>query len=218
MAERRMFSRQIIDSDLFLDMPSSTQILYFHLAMRADDDGFVANPRKIQKMIGAGEDDGKILIAKNFLIGFDSGVIVITHWRMHNYLRKDRYQESIHWEEKKQLFVQKNNKYTLNSVLGQPLVDQRLPQVRLDKVSEGEETLSHAEEENLKEFKEKYIKKFNDSGLKIENINGYKELEVRHGFLHNSIAGKDLTSEVAMEVWHAMFEHYKNQKKELQNV
>ena len=87
MAERRMFSKTIIDSDAFLDMPLSTQSLYFHLSMRADDDGFINNPKKIQRMIGCADDDLKLLIAKNFIIPFESGIVVIKHWKIHNYIR-----------------------------------------------------------------------------------------------------------------------------------
>lgn len=95
MAERRMFAKTIIDSDMFLDMPASTQMLYFHLAMRADDDGFINNPKRIQRMIGATDDDMRILLAKQFILSFDSGVIVIRHWKIHNYIQKDRYRQSI---------------------------------------------------------------------------------------------------------------------------
>ena len=114
MAQRRMFSKQIIDSDAFLDMGASAQSLYFHLAMRADDDGFVNNPKKIQRMIGAADDDLKILIAKRFVIMFESGVIVIKHWRMHNYIRADRYNETAYIDEKSQLKIKENGSYTLN--------------------------------------------------------------------------------------------------------
>lgn len=86
MAERRMFAKAIIDSDAFLDMPLSTQALYFHLAMRADDEGFVGNPKKIQRMIGASDDDCRILISKRFILTFQSGIVVIKHWRIHNYI------------------------------------------------------------------------------------------------------------------------------------
>ena len=113
MAERRMFAKTIVDSDAFLDMPLSSQTLYFHLSMRADDDGFINNPKKIQRMIGCGDDDLKILIAKNFLIPFESGVCVIKHWRIHNYLQKDRYKETMYIEEKSQLDIKKNKAYTL---------------------------------------------------------------------------------------------------------
>lgn len=111
MAERRMFSKTIIDSDTFLDMPLSTQALYFHLSMRADDDGFINNPRKIQRSIGATDDDLKLLIAKQFTIPFESGVVVIKHWRLHNYIQKDRYKPTIYQDEKAQLNVENNGVY-----------------------------------------------------------------------------------------------------------
>lgn len=117
MAERRMFTQKIVDSDAFLDMPLSTQCLYFHLNMRADDDGFVNNPKKIQRMIGASEDDLKILLAKRFLLGFESGVVVIKHWRMHNLLRRDRYNPTQYQEEYEQLMLKDNGSYTENDVL-----------------------------------------------------------------------------------------------------
>ena len=112
MAERRMFTKKIIDSDAFMDMPLSTQALYFHLNMRADDDGFINNPRKIMRMIGASEDDMKVLLTKRFIIGFESGVVVVKHWRMHNLLRKDRYTETHYMEEKNMLFLKENGAYT----------------------------------------------------------------------------------------------------------
>lgn len=112
MAERRMFAKTIIDSDAFLDMPLSAQSLYFHLAMRADDDGFVNNPKKIQRMIGASDDDCKLLIMKRFILAFESGVIVIKHWRIHNYIQKDRYKETLYAEEKSTLTLDDKNAYT----------------------------------------------------------------------------------------------------------
>ena len=113
MAERRMFAKTIIDSDAFLDMPLSAQSLYFHLNMRADDDGFVNNPKKIQRMIGASDDDLKLLIAKKFILVFDSGIIVIKHWRINNYLQNDRIKETVYLEEKAQLQINKNRSYSL---------------------------------------------------------------------------------------------------------
>ena len=112
MANRRMFSLDIIDSDAFLDMPNESQNLYFHLAMRADDDGFVNNPKKIQKVIGASDDAVKVLLAKRFILAFDSGVIVIKHWRMHNYIQNDRYKETNYKDEKAQLIVDENKAYS----------------------------------------------------------------------------------------------------------
>ena len=114
MAERRMFAKTIIDSDAFLDMPMSTQALYFHLSMRADDDGFINNPKRIQRMIGASDDDLKLLIAKSFVILFESGVVVIKHWKIHNYIQSDRYKPTVYAEEKSLLDVKKNKAYTIN--------------------------------------------------------------------------------------------------------
>lgn len=113
MAEKRMFSKTIIDSDAFLDMPLSSQALYFHLSMRADDDGFVNNPKKIQRLTGCGDDDLKLLMAKKFLIPFESGIVVIKHWRIHNYIRTDRYKETNYIEEKSMLGIEKNKAYSL---------------------------------------------------------------------------------------------------------
>ena len=115
MAEKRMFTQKIVDSDAFLDMPLSTQALYFHLNMMADDDGFVNNPKKIQRMIGASEDDLKLLIAKRFLLAFENGVVVIKHWRMHNLLRKDRYNPTQYQEQMAMLTLKQNGSYTENA-------------------------------------------------------------------------------------------------------
>lgn len=127
MAERRMFAKTIVDSDAFLDMPLSTQALYFHLSMRADDDGFVNNPKKIQRMINASEDDLKLLITKRFVLVFDNGVIVIKHWRLHNTLRKDRYKPTIYQEEFKQLRLKEDGGYTERLSSGCQEVAKRLP-------------------------------------------------------------------------------------------
>lgn len=112
MAERRMFAKTIIDSDAFLDMPQSTQLLYFHLAMRADDDGFINNPKAIMRNVGCKEDDIRILSGKKFIIPFESGVIVIKHWKIHNYIQKDRYHETKYKQEKASLTTDENGAYT----------------------------------------------------------------------------------------------------------
>ncbi|MGI5927165.1 MAG: hypothetical protein ACOX8A_08320 [Thermacetogeniaceae bacterium] len=137
MAERRMFSKTIIDSDAFLDMPASAQALYFHLNMRADDDGFVNNPKKIQRVIGSTDDDLKLLLAKRFILAFESGVIVIKHWKLNNYIRKDRYSPTLYQEEYAQLEEKENGAYTECQALGLPNDNQRLTQVRLGKVRLG---------------------------------------------------------------------------------
>lgn len=111
-AERRMFAKTVIDSDAFLDMPMSAQCLYFHLGMRADDDGFLNNPKKIQRMVGASDDDFKLLIMKRFVIVFETGVMVIKHWRLHNYIQKDRYKPTVYQDELSMLTVKENGVYT----------------------------------------------------------------------------------------------------------
>lgn len=94
MAERRMMAKSVIDTDQFMDMPATAQNLYFHLLLRADDDGFLSNVKQIQRMTGTKDDDLRILFAKQYLIPFESGVVVIKHWKIHNYIQKDRYHPS----------------------------------------------------------------------------------------------------------------------------
>ena len=154
MAERRMFAKTIIDSDAFLDMPMSARLLYYDLAMRADDDGFINSPKKIMRFVGASMDDLNILAIRKFIIPFDNGVVVIKHWRIHNYIRKDRYSETTYSEEKSLLEVDENRAYRLisdeknskkmptvnqRSTNGRPLVDadkDRLGKDRLGKDKE----------------------------------------------------------------------------------
>lgn len=143
MAERRMFAKTIIDSDSFLDMPLSTQCLYFHLSMRADDDGFINNPKKIQRMIGCGDDDLKLLIAKSFLIPFESGIVVIKHWRIHNYIRSDRYKPTVYHDEAEQLVIKENKAYTLGMPPGIPNGYQMDTQVRLGKDRLGKDSIDN---------------------------------------------------------------------------
>ncbi|WP_462361577.1 replisome organizer [Parvimonas micra] len=140
MAERRMFSKSVIWCDMFLEMPLSSQALYMHLNMSADDDGFVGNPKTILRMIGASEDDFKILVTKGFVIVFEQGIIVITHWKINNFIRKDRYKPTLYENEVQSLSQTKNGMYIKE--VGCHLVDQRLtsgqPSIdkgRLDKVS-----------------------------------------------------------------------------------
>ena len=111
MARKRMFSLSVVDCDKFLDLPLTSQLLYFHLGMRADDDGFVDSPRKIQRAIGCSEDDLKLLILKRFVIAFESGVIVIRHWNLHNTIQKDRYHETIYKAEKSGLTLNDTGAY-----------------------------------------------------------------------------------------------------------
>ena len=137
MAERRMFSKTIVDSDAFLEMPLSTQALYFHLSMRAYDDGFLNNSRKIQRIIGASDDDLKLLVMKRFVIVFDDGIIVVKHWRMNNYLRKDRYTPTVYQDEFALLSIKDNGEYTIADTAGVPLGNHCETQVSIGKDSIG---------------------------------------------------------------------------------
>ena len=112
MAEKRMFAKSIVNSDAFLDMPLSSQALYFHLSMEADDEGFVGNPRRIQRLIGASEDDMKILIAKRYLLEFESGIVVVKHWYINNFIRQDRAKETTYIEERDMLTLDDKKAYT----------------------------------------------------------------------------------------------------------
>ena len=147
MAQRRMMSLKVIDTDDFLDMPMSARLLYYDLNMRADDDGFVSSPKKIQRMIGASEDDYKVLLTKQFIIPFDSGICVIRHWRVHNYIQKDRYSPTIYEEQKKHLETDKNGIYKKmdteciqNGYISDTQV--RLGKVRLEKEKEKEKKVN----------------------------------------------------------------------------
>ena len=137
MANRRMFSLDVVDTDVFLDLPISSQALYFHLGMRADDDGFVSSPKRITNMVGCNMDDLKLLIAKGFIIQFDSGIIVIKHWKVNNYLRSDRYRPTLHQTEKESL-TDNENGYSV-STTGIPLVNKMDTQDSIGKYSRDKE-------------------------------------------------------------------------------
>lgn len=141
MAERRMFAKTIIDSDAFLDMPTSARLLYYDLSMRADDDGFINSPKKIIRMTGASDDDLKVLIIKKFVIPFENGVVVIKHWLIHNYIRKDTYNETPYKEQKAMLVVDENKSYKLIDDNRVQPVDEPSTQDRLGKVSIGKDSI-----------------------------------------------------------------------------
>jgi len=120
MARRRCFSTQIVQSDAFLSMPASARELYFQLGMAADDEGFVGSPQRVQRMIGAADDDMRLLIAKKFLLVFDSGVVVLKHWKINNLVRSDRFKTTAYLDEKSLLYVKENGAYTFDSSQGKP--------------------------------------------------------------------------------------------------
>lgn len=159
MAERRMFAKTIIDSDAFLDMPATAQLLYFQLGVRADDDGFVNNPKRIMRDVRSSDDDMKMLVAKQYVIPFDSGVIVITHWHIHNYIRKDRYIPTTCTEEKKELNLGSDGIYKLYDT---HLVDQRstngIPSGSIGKVRLGKDSIDKNKEKKKSYLIDSYSK------------------------------------------------------------
>lgn len=212
MAEKRMFSKTIIDSDAFLDMPLSSQALYFHLSMRADDDGFVNNPKKIQRIIGCGDDDLKLLMAKKFLIPFESGIVVIKHWRIHNYIRNDRYKETNYIEEKSMLGIEKNKAYSLltenkdctplisTSTNGIPMVGKRDTQNRLDKnrLDKNREDKNREEETSIEKNRDDVIcssPPYKDSYKPINNTQVFKHFE-KCGFIVTGILIEQIAADI----------------------
>ena len=146
MAERRMMAKSVIDTDAFLDMPASTQNLYFHMLLRADDDGFIASPKGILRIICASDDDLKLLLAKQYLFRFESGVVVIKDWKIHNYIQSDRYKPSLH-PERELLTITANKEYTLtNSDVSnmdtECIQNVSIGKVRLGKVRLGKNNMS----------------------------------------------------------------------------
>lgn len=145
MAQKRMFSKKVTDSDRFLDLPLTTQALYFHLNMHADDDGFVDNTKTIKRMIGASDGDLKALAEQNYIVPFETGVVVIKDWRIHNTIRKDRYQKTVHSDEFKRLALADNGSYTE----WQPNGNQLATQYSIDKNSIDKNRLDEDSRENI---------------------------------------------------------------------
>lgn len=141
MAKKRMFSLDVIDTDTFIEMPISSRLLYYELGMRADDDGFVDNWKKIMAFTGLKEDDLKILITKKYVIPFDSGVIVIRHWRMNNYLQSDRKKATIYKEELNNLHLDNNNVYNLDTDCIHSIVECSIDEYSIDKCSSCNDTI-----------------------------------------------------------------------------
>ncbi|WWL94437.1 hypothetical protein V6R94_02990 [Pediococcus acidilactici] len=173
MAQRRMFSKKITDTDTFLDMPLSSQALYFHLNMHADDDGFVSNAKTIKRMIGSSDDDLKLLLAKQFIFAFESGVVVIKDWKIHNYIRKDTYNATIYGDEKEQLEQDENGAYTLRP----RDVDAPSPQVRLGKVRLGKDINNSSSSDEQPDFEQEFEtvwKEYPNKTGKKQAFNHYK--------------------------------------------
>lgn len=211
MAEKRMFAKTIIDSDAFIDMPMSARLLYYDLAMRADDDGFVNSPKRIMRTIGASQDDLLILIGRKFIIPFDNGIVVIKHWRLHNYIRKDTYTPSPYIDQKamlemdeKKIYHLKNQEETIyvnDSSTSRPRVvdvdKNRIDKIRLDKISIEEESDDIPDfdlEEAWKKIRELYPKT-RKNGMDIAKL---RFLDLFKGISPNQY--KDLAKMIARAV------------------
>lgn len=172
-----MFAKTIVLSDAFLDLPMSARCLYFTLGMLADDDGFVNAPRSIMRQCGASDDDMKVLIAKKFVLIFDSGVIVIKHWRINNYLRNDRYTETKYGDEKSELSLDENGAYTRGIPDGIP--SNGIPSIgkdRLDKDRLGKDSIDnnsfYRSEEEFQSYKSDLLRKVEEAKERIRNQAG----------------------------------------------
>lgn len=168
MAEKRMYAKSIVKSDMFLDMPLSSQALYFHLGMEADDDGFINNPKMIMRVIGANQNDLDLLVVKKFVLPFESGIVVIKHWKINNYIQKDRYTPTKYHDLMNELEFDENKSYRKKELCihdGYTLDTQyRLDKIRLDKnsiktIGQNDLTVDVSNDELFNQFWNEYPKK-----------------------------------------------------------
>lgn len=174
MAQKRMFDKTITNNDNFLEMPDSTQNLYFHLSMEADDDGFVDNWKSIMRMTGKKNDDLKLLIAKSFIIPFETGVIVIKHWRINNYLRKDRYHQTKYLKEKSLLTIEENEAYELKKDGGIPIGNREENSIEENSI---EEYIGQNKQDTLYDFLQKELGR-TLSSTEIEKVREWEDNEL----------------------------------------
>lgn len=174
MAQKRMFSLSVVDTDKFLEMPISSRLLYYELGMRADDDGFVDDWKKILMFTGLKDDDMKLLIAKQFILPFESGVIVIRHWRLNNYLQKDRIKPTIYQKELNQLELDNNNVYNLDTKCIHSIDKNSIDKNSIDKISIKEKEI-YKEKETYGEFKNVKLTKQEYAKLERSNLLPYIE-------------------------------------------
>lgn len=186
MAQKRMFNKSITNDDNFLEMPISSQVLYFHLSMNADDDGFVNNWKSIMRMTGTKEDDLKVLITKQYIIPFDSGVIVIKHWRLNNYLQKDRIIPTQYQEELKQLQLDNNNVYEMYTKCIHSIEENSIDKNSIDKSSTGETLFDYLQENgfSLTPIETQIVMEWEDNELTRYAI---KQAVLNHAFRINYI-------------------------------
>lgn len=172
MANRRMFSLDIVDTDKFLDMPISAQCLYFHLGMRADDDGFISSPKQIMRMTTCTQGDMRILIENGFIIPFESGIVVIRHWKQHNYIQSDRYRKTKFTEERSRLELT-NNVYMLDTENIQT-VSSTEAQYRLSKDIVRDRDRDRDRDNNITNYQE-IISMYNDTCVSFPKVNKLSE-------------------------------------------
>ena len=184
MAQKRMFDKTITNNDNFLEMPDSTQNLYFHLSMEADDDGFVDNWKSIMRMTGKKEDDLKLLIAKRFIIPFETGVIVIKHWRINNYLRKDRYHQTKYLKEKSLLTIEENEEYELKKDFGIPIGNREENSIEENSIEENSieensivECIEQKKQDTIYDFLQKELGR-TLSSAEIEKVKEWEDNEL----------------------------------------
>ena len=187
MASRRMFNLDIIDTDLFIEMPQSSRLLYYELCMRADDDGFVSSPKKIQRVVGCSDDDFKVLITKKFIIPFETGVVVIRHWKIHNYIQKDRYKETLYSEEKRLLSQEENGAYKLmdTSCIQNGYTDK-------DSIELVKDSIDNNIKENIKEIEVSHSAKAEQCDIPYEDIISYLNFKAGTNFRSNTNKTRNL--------------------------
>lgn len=195
MAERRMFAKSVMDSDDFMSLPFSAQAVYVHLAMRADDDGFVGNAKSILRMVGGGSKEFNLLTDKGYIRVFDSGVVAIVHWKTHNYIQKDRYKPSIYREEKAQMYPDNDKNDEANSCVSNPDTQDRIGKDRLgkdstDKDSTGKDRLDKdsTDEEKAGEENADEVSTYKDSTAEVQRDKVEYDGECKKIFdMYNSI-------------------------------
>ena len=194
MARRRMFNLDIIDTDLFIEMPQSSRLLYYELCMRADDDGFVSSPKKIQRVVGCSDDDFKVLITKKFIIPFETGVVVIRHWKIHNYIQKDRYKETLYSEEKRLLSQEENGAYKLMDTSCIQNGDTGKDSIELvkDSIELVKDSIDNNIKENIKEIEVSHSAKAEQCDIPYEDIISYLNFKAGTNFRSNTNKTKSL--------------------------
>lgn len=202
MANRRMFSLDVVDTDTFLELPTSSQALYFHLGMRADDDGFVSSPKRITSMVGANQDDLKLLIAKGFVIPLEGGIVVIRHWKQNNYIQNDRYKKTIYQEQMKQLSVADGIYTASTDTKCIQSVSKMYPQVSIGKISkDNKNTLCKSSDDDAQKLFEKLWGLYPNKKGKGQISRSQKQKLLEIGFEELERAVKRYQIELAKDTW-----------------